>query len=120
MWGIILSKKLLHIEGLAVFVISIYFYAQVGESWWLFFVLLLLPDLSMLGYLVNTKIGSYIYNVFHTYLLPLLLIVGGEVLDNKTLLSIGIIWVAHIGMDRTVGYGIKYPEGFKETHLQKV
>ncbi|WP_054712840.1 DUF4260 domain-containing protein [Bacillus sp. JCM 19041] len=115
-----MSKSLLHIEGLIVFVTSVYFYAQVDVSWWLFFLLLLLPDLSMLGYIVNNRIGSYSYNVFHTYILPLLLIIFSVILEQNTMLALGLIWMAHIGMDRTFGYGLKYPSNFKDTHMQKI
>lgn len=99
---------------------SLYFYAHVEGSWWLFIILLLLPDLSMLGYMVNHKIGSYIYNIFHTYTLPLLLIMVSGLLELQTILALGLIWTAHIGMDRTLGYGLKYPTHFKDTHMQKV
>lgn len=99
---------------------SLYFYAQVGVSWWIFFLFLLIPDLSMLGYIVDNKIGSIIYNIFHSYILPLLLIIISVIIGQDAMLAIGIIWVAHIGMDRTIGYGLKYPSHFKDTHLQKV
>lgn len=115
-----MSKLFIHIEGLVVFITSLYFYAQVGISWWILFLLLLVPDLSMLGYIVNNKIGSYIYNVFHTYILPLLLIILSVILDQNIMLALSLIWMAHIGMDRTLGYGLKYPNDFKDTHLQKI
>ncbi|KGX87105.1 DUF4260 domain-containing protein [Pontibacillus marinus] len=113
-------KRLLHSEGLVVFILSIYFYSQIGESWWMFFLLLLAPDLSMLGYLINNKLGSVTYNVFHSYSVPLLCLLVSVILESPLFIGIGIIWVAHIGMDRTVGYGLKYPTQFKDTHLQKI
>jgi hypothetical protein len=116
----VLSKQLLHIEGLVVFITSLYFYDQVGVSWWVFFLFLLVPDLSMLGYIVNNKIGSKIYNIFHTYILPLLFIILSMILEQNLMLALSITWIAHIGMDRTIGYGLKYPSNFKDTHLQKV
>ncbi|WP_407703060.1 DUF4260 domain-containing protein [Virgibacillus tibetensis] len=107
-------------EGMAVLLISIYFYAVSDFSWVLFFVLLLAPDLSMLGYLKHNQFGAVIYNVFHTYVFPIVLVLVGISLLLPTLLAIGLIWFAHIGIDRSVGYGLKYPTAFKDTHLQRV
>ncbi|WP_223702909.1 DUF4260 domain-containing protein [Sutcliffiella deserti] len=115
-----MNKQLLHIEGLVVFIASLYFYNQVGVSWWVFFLFLFVPDLSMLGYVVNNKVGSSIYNIFHSYILPILLIIFSMIIEYNLLLALSITWVAHIGMDRTLGYGLKYQTNFKDTHLQKV
>ena len=86
----------------------------------LFFILLLTPDISMLGYLLNNKVGAMIYNLFHTYSLSIGLVICGLILSNETVLVIGIIWSAHIGMDRMIGYGLKYSTEFKDTHLNRV
>ncbi|WP_347553124.1 DUF4260 domain-containing protein (plasmid) [Pseudalkalibacillus hwajinpoensis] len=115
-----MSKRLLHIEGVIVLIISLYFYAQVGFSWWVFFFFLLIPDLSMLGYLVNSKAGSITYNIFHSYILPGLFVMGGMILDYNMMFASGLVWVAHIGMDRSIGFGLKYSSNTKVTHLQKV
>ncbi len=107
-------------EGLAVLVMSICFYAYFDFSWILFFILLFTPDLSMFGYAVNTRIGAIIYNVFHSYIVPIVIILLALLIMYSVLLAIGIIWIAHIGMDRMLGYGLKYPTDFKDTHLQRV
>lgn len=115
-----MSKALLHLEGLMVFVASLYIYYQLDFSWVMFIALLLAPDIGMLGYLVNQKIGSITYNLFHTYIAPTLLIVVALTFSSSVILALSIIWVAHIGMDRAVGYGLKYPNGFKDSHLTRV
>jgi hypothetical protein len=115
-----MSKGLLHLEGLIVLLGAVYFYASIDASWWLFFLCLLLPDLFMLGYVFNNRIGALIYNIGHTYLIPLILLLLSVSLKQDLLLALSLIWIAHIGMDRTVGYGLKYPTQFKDTHLQKV
>ncbi|MFE8703097.1 DUF4260 domain-containing protein [Cytobacillus sp. FJAT-54145] len=115
-----MNKLFLHIEGLTVLILSITVYAYQDYSWLLFFILLFVPDLSMMGYAFNKKIGALVYNAFHTYSLPILILVLGVVMENQTLLSIGIIWTSHIGMDRVLGYGLKYPTDFKDTHLNRV
>ena len=115
-----MNKLILHLEGLAVLLLSLYFYSTNDFSWILFIILLFVPDLSMLGYLMNNKIGAVIYNIFHTYIFPIVLIFISLIADQSTLLAIGLIWAAHIGMDRLVGYGLKYPTEFKDTHLNRV
>lgn len=115
-----MNKIILHIEGFAVLALSIYLYGYNQFSWVLFFILLLAPDMSMLGYLLNNKVGAVLYNLFHTYSLPIGIIICGIILSNSAVLAIGFIWSAHIGMDRMVGYGLKYPTEFKDTHLKRV
>nr|WP_093336912.1 DUF4260 domain-containing protein [Salibacterium halotolerans] len=115
-----MNKMLLHVEGAVVLGISLYLYSLHGNSWVLFALLLLSPDLAMLGYAAGNKAGAVIYNVFHTYSLPLVLIAAGMLLAQPLLPALGLIWTAHIGMDRAVGYGLKYPAGFKKSHLNKV
>jgi hypothetical protein len=111
---------LLRLEGTAVFIAALILYAQSGFSWWQFALLLLAPDLAMLGYLHNEAIGSLCYNIAHTYLLPIALGLAGHLLAVDLALQLAIIWLAHIGMDRFVGYGLKYPDGFKNTHFNKI
>lgn len=115
-----MPRVLLHLEGAIVLIVSIFFYARLDHSWTLFGVLFLAPDLSMLGYLLNQKVGAATYNLFHTYSLPLALLVIGLVDGANTPIASGLIWLAHIGMDRMIGYGLKYPTAFKDTHLQRV
>lgn len=118
--GGFLNKILLHIEGLAVLFISVYFYAQSEFSWLLFIILLFTPDFAMLGYVFDKQVGAIVYNIFHSYTLPIGVVFLGVLLSNQTMLAVGLIWGAHIGMDRMVGYGLKYPTNFKDTHFQRV
>lgn len=71
----------------------------------------------MLGYLANPRVGAVAYNVFHTYLLPSVLVVVGVVTSGEATSAVGIVWCAHIGMDRALGCGLKYAENVKRTHL---
>jgi hypothetical protein len=111
---------LLRIEGCLVLAASVLLYWQMHFGWLMFAILLLTPDISMVGYLGGVKIGASVYNFVHTLIGPLLLI-GFSVLTARTsLLAYGFIWTAHIGMDRMMGFGLKYPTNFKDTHLQRV
>ncbi|MCP8615881.1 DUF4260 domain-containing protein [Salirhabdus salicampi] len=115
-----MNKALLHMEGLAVLLVSVYFYASLNFSWLLFIVLFFIPDVSMVGYGISKKFGALTYNIFHTYTVPTIFILMGVFSTMETLVMIGLIWSAHIGMDRMIGYGLKYPTSFKETHLNRV
>jgi hypothetical protein len=112
--------KLLRLEGLVLFVSSIALYAHLQGNGWLFVGLLLAPDLAALGYLRNPAVGSLFYNAAHTCVTPLTLFVIGTVTGSVIIAQLALIWLAHIGMDRAVGYGLKYAESFKLTHLAKV
>jgi hypothetical protein len=85
-----------------------------------FVVLLLAPDIGMLGYVRDTRVGAAAYNLFHTYLAPMLAGAAGVVTGTTLLQSLALIWLAHIGGDRALGYGLKYPTTFKDTHLQRL
>ncbi|MGB7264662.1 MAG: DUF4260 domain-containing protein [Terracidiphilus sp.] len=111
---------LLRLEGLAVAAVSAVLYARTGASWWLFAALWLAPDLSMLGYLASPCRGARVYNAFHTYALPALLALGALVLHAHSLMPIALIWTNHIGVDRLLGYGLKYADGFGWTHLSRL
>lgn len=111
---------LLRLEGLAVLIGSVTLYFHEEWSWITLLVLILAPDLAMLGYLVNSRVGAITYDVIHTYALPLALLVFGFLADEPTAMQIATIWLAHIGADRMLGYGLKYATGFKDTHLQRV
>ncbi|KKB42049.1 DUF4260 domain-containing protein [Bacillus thermotolerans] len=115
-----MNKMMLHTEGLAVLVLSVYLYAVNEYSWGMFFLLLLAPDISMIGYLVNNEVGAKCYNMFHTYSLPITMIIVGLLLSYPLVSAVGLIWSAHIGMDRAIGYGLKYSTHFKDTHLNRV
>ena len=113
-------KVLLRVEGATMLAMSVGLYAYVSGNWLLFALLLLAPDLSALGYLAGARVGSITYNLAHIYLFPAALAAYGLLAPNSLALSLSLIWFAHIGMDRTVGYGLKYPTAFKDTHLSRV
>ena len=114
-------RLLLRLEGLAVAAITAVLYARSGESWWLFAALWLAPDLSLLGYLLNPCRGARVYNAVHTYFLPVALGLTAFVLHaNAVLPAIALIWANHIGVDRFLGYGLKYADGFGFTHLGRI
>ncbi len=115
-----MNKILLHVEGFSVLSLSIYLYGYYQFNWLLFIVLLFVPDIAMLGYVISRRVGAYVYNVVHTYTAAIAVIFAGLILGNEITLAIGIILSAHIGMDRMVGYGLKYPKSFKDTHLNRV
>jgi Domain of unknown function (DUF4260) len=118
--NILEPKFLLHLEGGTVLVGSALLYYLHGGNWLLYALLLLAPDLSMLGYMAGNKIGASIYNLIHTYPLPALLAAYGLLGNNPLALSLALIWSSHIGGDRLLGYGLKYPTEFKDTHLAHV
>jgi hypothetical protein len=115
-----LPRFLLHVEGLAVLVGAPALYFAAGYGWLILVLLLLVPDLSMLGYLGGPRLGALGYDVVHTYAGPVALGVIGVVGGYETAAQIALIWLAHIGVDRLLGYGLKYPTNFKDTHLQRV
>lgn len=110
-------KILLRLEALFVLIAASAAYARLGASWWVFAILFLAPDLSMLGYLAGRKAGAAIYNVGHWYGLPFACIAWGVFGQAHQVLALGLIWAAHIGLDRALGYGLKYADGFGFSHL---
>jgi len=113
-------RTLLRIEGLMLFGTATLLYWISGASWWLFGGLLLAPDLSFLAYLAGPRLGAIGYNALHTTTGPLLLALTGVVMHWPLAASIALIWLAHIGIDRALGYGLKYATGFGFTHLGRV
>lgn len=105
------------LEGLALLVVAVLAYRQVEQGWLLFALLFFAPDLSFFGYLAGPRIGGLIYNLAHNLIGPLLLAGVGLVLAHPLVTGIALIWLAHIGFDRTLGYGLKSPEAFEVTHL---
>jgi hypothetical protein len=110
-------KLWLRIEGLVLLVSTAIAFSHQHQKWWLFPALLLLPDIFMLGYLANTKLGAFFYNLGHSYPLPALVTYYGWKQESYLTAAIGIIWLGHIGWDRFFGYGLKYDTRFKDTHL---
>jgi len=118
--GISMPRLLLHIEGLALFVVSLVLYGNLNFGWGTFALLLFVPDLAIIPYAINKRVGQVIYNLVHTIVFPLALGVYSILNANNLGLQISLIWFAHIGMDHLLGYGFKYPSSFKETHFSRV
>lgn len=114
------NRVIIQFEGLAMLAAAIIFYITTGGHWLLFVGLLFVPDLGMVGYLKDEQTGAVTYNLVHTYILPALLIAAGLMLDWTLAIQVGLIWLAHIGLDRLLGYGLKYASGFKHTHLNRI
>ncbi|MCI0437660.1 MAG: DUF4260 domain-containing protein [Chloroflexi bacterium] len=114
-------RAILQLEGAAIFgaALAFYFFEFEG-SWWLFVLLLFSPDLSMVGYLRNVRVGAVTYNLAHNYVAAVAVMVIGLALDSSFVTSLGLVLVAHTGMDRALSYGLKYFTGFKDTHMQRV
>ena len=113
-------RGLLRLEGLTLFAAMVFLYALWGGSWWVFAILFLAPDLSFIAYLSDAKSGAVVYNAAHSYLAPVALMTLGFALGEPLILSIAMIWLAHIGLDRALGYGLKYSAGFGFTHLGRI
>lgn len=112
-------RTYLRAEGLTALAVALVLYLSIDGPLWLFFVLALAPDLSMLGYLAGPRVGAATYNTAHTYVLPVALGGLGAWTESVLLAQVALVWAAHIGMDRLVGYGLKYEAGFRETHLNR-
>jgi hypothetical protein len=111
----------LRLEGLALASVCIGAYGSLGESWWLFAALILVPDISMLGYLAGPRVGAGVYNLAHNWLVAVIWFAATWLLNGSNLaLSLPIILGAHIGIDRALGYGLKLPTSFHDTHLGRI
>ena len=113
-------RTVLRLEGLALLCLSVAAYAWIGEPWWLFALLLLVPDLSFAGYLVGPRIGAIAYNVAHATIGPIALFAAGMAVPDPLAAAVACIWAAHVGLDRAIGYGLKYQSGFAFTHLGRI
>jgi hypothetical protein len=113
-------RTLLRLEGLTLFAGMTLLYGVWGGYWWVYAILFLAPDLSFVAYLAGPRVGAIIYNVAHSYMAPMTLMVTRFALASPLVLSIAMIWLAHIGFDRALGYGLKYSAGFGFTHLGRI
>lgn len=113
-------KILLRAEGLAVFTAATLAFVAVDAPLWLYVLLVLAPDVSMLGYLSGPRFGSLSYNAAHTYLGPLALVGVATVWSVPLAVPVALVWAAHIGADRALGYGLKYPTAFGDTHIDRL
>ncbi len=110
-------KATLKLEELAMFGLSIYFFSLLDFAWWYYPALILIPDIGMIGYVVNSRLGAITYNLFHHKGLAIIILLVGYWLTNDWLVLSGIILFGHASMDRLFGYGLKYQDDFKNTHL---
>ncbi len=111
-------RVLVRVEGLAALVAAVLFYSRFGGNWVIFAVLFLAPDVSMAGYAAGPRAGAATYNLVHTYAAPAALTGLGLATRHPWVIFAALILFAHIGLDRLLGFGLKYPSAFKDTHLQ--
>ena len=108
------------LESIVIFIGALLIYLFLNDNWIIFLVLLLGPDLFMVGYLKNSRIGNIIYNIGDLFAWSIILIVIALFIDLNLLILFDLIWIAHISMDRAMEYGLKYPSDFNDTHMQKI
>lgn len=115
------TRSYLRIEGASVFVAATAaFFLVIDAPWWLYLLVVLAPDLSMLGYLAGPRRGALAYNLVHVYVGPLALAGVGWMLGVPFALPAAAVWAAHVGADRAMGYGLKAETGFHDTHLGRI
>jgi multisubunit Na+/H+ antiporter MnhB subunit len=110
-------KTLLDLEDLAKFTVAYILTLALGFQWWVFFAWLLAPDVSMIGYLINTKLGAWLYNVVHHQAVAIAVGITGLYLGDVNLQFAGLLLFGHSAMDRIFGYGLKFEDSFHHTHL---
>ena len=115
-----MPRLLLRLEGAALMTAAVVLYPRTGGTWLLFALLVLAPDLSLIGYLAGPRIGALAYNAAHVTLGPIALALIGLYGSSHVALAVALIWLAHIGADRMLGYGLKYEAGFAFTHLGRI
>ena len=113
-------RTLLRLEGITLFAGMTLLYGLWDGSWLVYVILFLAPDLSFAAYLAGPKVGAIVYNAAHSYLAPVALMTAGLAIASPLVLSLAMIWLAHIGIDRALGYGLKYQTGFAFTHLGRI
>lgn len=114
------ARTVLRLEGLVLFIGMTLLYYIWDGSWWVYALLFFVPDVSFAGYLGGPRTGALVYNTAHSYLAPVALMTFGFATASPLVLSIAMIWLAHIGFDRALGYGLKYAAGFSFTHLGRI
>lgn len=113
-------NRIVRAEWWLVAIVAIVLFRLTGVSWWVFALLILAPDLSMVGYLAGPRAGAAAYNAFHTLVFPVLLALAGIWFEQPVAVAVGLVWVAHIAVDRALGYGLKLPTDFRDTHLGRI
>lgn len=110
-------RILLRAEGFFVLLAALFAYSKFGLGWTTFALYFFAPDLAFFGYLAGARIGGLMYNATHSYVGAFAVLAAGAVAGIPLLVATGLVWCAHIGMDRALGYGLKYSAGFRYTHL---
>ena len=113
-------RTLLRLEGAALLAGAAFAYVQLGGGWGMFAATFLLPDLALLAFLAGPRWGARTYNLTHTTLLPVALLIGSWAAANNLGGQLALVWLAHIGLDRALGFGLKYGSGFGHTHLGRL
>lgn len=113
-------KRVIQLEEAAMFLLTIYLFSRLSFAWWWYPALILVPDLSMLGYLAGNKAGAIAYNFVHHKAIAIAVYAAGLYWQNEVLQLAGLILFGHSSMDRMSGYGLKTYEGFKFTHLGQI
>lgn len=113
-------RLILRAEGAAAAVVGIWLFMQAGQSWWMFVILLFAPDIAFAAYLAGARVGAVAYNIVHSTLGPLILAAAAWWGGSALALALAGIWLTHVGMDRALGYGLKYPTAFQDTHLGRI
>jgi hypothetical protein len=114
------TRTWLRLEGIAAFAAGLAIFGLAGGPWPLAIPLLLVPDVSMIGYLRGPRLGALTYNLVHNWAIGLAVLGLGAWSGNGAVILAGAILVAHVGMDRAMGYGLKLPTSFQETHLGRI
>jgi hypothetical protein len=110
-------KIILSLEYIAGVVLSLYLFSLADSRWWLYLVLFFTPDIAMVGYVISSKIGAACYNFTHHLGVAVFLYVIGKLVHMPTMELVGIVWLGHLYFDRSLGYGLKYADNFKHTHI---
>ncbi len=113
-------RLLVRLEELGFFLVTIYLFTLLPYPWWVYPLLLFVPDISIMGYMINSTTGAYLYNFLHHRGISMILYAAGMVLDTPLMALAGLILFAHSSLDRVMGYGLKHTEGFHETHLGRI
>lgn len=113
-------KSLLKFEDAAEWIFSIFLFSRLTFAWWWYPALILVPDLSMIGYVVNTKVGAVLYNLVHHKAVGITIGIIGFLISNEALILTGLILFGHSCMDRVFGYGLKFGDSFQHTHLGSI
>ena len=113
-------KILIRLEEAIMFGLTIYLFKDLGFAWWWYAVLILTPDIGMIGYVINTKTGAWVYNLFHHKGIAVMIYIIGLSQHNEIVQLAGLILFGHSSLDRMLGYGLKYEDDFKHTHLERI